>query len=579
LQNNKLGENSSRQPGWHAACISRVETFAVKVTDATHARCELASTEVSMLTLSGVHRRPVILIILDGFGVNPSKQNNAVYEAPTPRLDDYFARYPHTLLHASGSAVGLPDGQMGNSEVGHLTLGAGEIIRQDIVCINDAIASGAFFAIPALLGALENARARQRPLHLLGLVSDGGVHSHIDHLYALIDACKRKGVKPLLHMITDGRDTAPQSALHGLPELEAKLRNAGGAIASIMGRYYAMDRDNRWERTELAWRALVMGKGQSAVSAETAIGAAYAAGDTDEFIRPILLPPFAKLQQDDVLISFNFRKDRPRQIVAALGKKGFMGFDRGAAPLVDITCMMPYSKADQFPYLFEPERPATTLGQVISCLGLAQFHCAETEKYAHVTYFFNGGRAEPYSGETQLLVPSPNVATYDLKPQMSAREVADAVIFAISRGRYAFMVVNFANGDMVGHTAKRHAVLAAVKTLDDEVGRVLDAAATAGYSVLLTADHGNCEEMVDPLTGEPQTQHTTYPVPCLIMDEENWKLSSTGGLANVAPTVLELMGIRIPEAMSARSLLLKSSKRLPGETRPAAGAVTLQGVA
>jgi len=528
-----------------------------------------------MATITGVPRRPVILVILDGFGVNPSKQNNAVFEAPTPKLDEYFAHYPHTLLNASGQAVGLPDGQMGNSEVGHLSLGAGAIIRQDIVKINDAISSEEFFKNPALNNAIDTAKKANRPLHLIGLVSDGGVHSHTEHLYALLDACKRKSVKPLLHMITDGRDTAPTYALKALPELEAKLSAAGGSIASIIGRYYAMDRDNRWERTELAWRALILGKGQSALTAETAIKAAYAAGDTDEFIRPIILPAFQSMKQGDQVISFNFRKDRPRQIVAALGKSEFFGFDRGDAPIPDVTCMMPYNRADQLPYLFESERPGTTLGQVVSSLGLAQFHCAETEKYAHVTYFFNGGRAEAYSGETQLLIPSPNVATYDLKPQMSAHEVANAVIFAMSRGRYGFIVVNFANGDMVGHTAKRHAVLSAVKTLDTEVGRVLKAAEIVGYSVLLTADHGNCEEMVDPLTGEPQTQHTTYPVPCMIMDEMNWKLSCSGGLSNVAPTVLELMGIKKPQAMESSSLLLKSFKREPIKRE----SMTLQGVA
>lgn len=531
-----------------------------------------------MSTLSGVPRRPVVLIILDGFGINPSKQNNAVYEAPTPHLDNYFSHFPHTMLNASGHAVGLPDGQMGNSEVGHLTLGAGAIIRQDMVRINDAIESGEFFHNVALNNALASAKLKGSPLHLIGLVSDGGVHSHIDHLYALIEACKQKGVKPLLHMITDGRDTAPQSALYGLHELEAKLNEAGGAIGSIMGRYYAMDRDNRWDRTELAWRALVMGKGHNAVSAETAIKAAYHAGDTDEFIRPILLPTFQPVAQDDAVLFFNFRKDRPRQLVSALGKKDFMGFDRGTAPIPQITCMMPYSRADGFPYMFKPEKPQITLGEIISTMGLAQFHCAETEKYAHVTYFFNGGRAEPYSGETQLLIPSPRVATYDLKPQMSAHEVADAVIKAMSLGRYAFIVVNFANGDMVGHTAKRHAVLSAVKTLDEEVGRVLASAENAGYSVVMTADHGNCEEMVDPITGEPHTQHTTYPVPCLIMDEANWKLSCDGGLSNIAPTVLQLMGIRQPDSIPATSLLLKSIQRprLPVST---ADTISLEGAA
>lgn len=515
-----------------------------------------------MSSISGVPRRPVILVILDGFGINPAKKNNAVYEAPTPNLDKYFSQYPHTLLCASGHAVGLPDGQMGNSEVGHLTLGAGSIIRQDMVKINDAILSGEFFENTALNHTIEIARQNKRPIHLLGLVSDGGVHSHINHLYTLIETCQRKSVKPLLHMITDGRDTAPQSALTWLPQLEARLHKAGGVVASITGRYYAMDRDNRWDRTELAWRAYILGKGQSSLTAETGIKSAYQAGDTDEFIRPILLPAFEKMQANDSVLCFNFRKDRPRQIIAALGKSEFTGFDRGEGATPHVTCMMPYSKADKFPFLFDSEKPEITLGQTISSLGLSQFHCAETEKFAHVTYFLNGGRAEAYTGESRMLIPSPNVATYDLKPQMSATEVTNAVIKAINHGRHSFIVVNYANGDMVGHTAKRHAILSAVKALDTEVGRLLDAAETAEYSVVLTADHGNCEEMVDPYTGEPQTRHTNYPVPCLVMDKSYWELSAHGGLSNVAPTILELMGIRKPETMRSGSLLLKEHQRI-----------------
>lgn len=528
----------------------------------------LESTEYSvplekmpMKNVSSVPRRPVILVILDGVGVNPSRQNNGVIEADTPGLDGYFSRYPHTTLQASGHLVGLPDGQMGNSEVGHLTLGAGSIIRQDTVRISDAIDSGAFFANPVFAEAMDKAKGNGRPVHLLGLVSDGGVHSDLGHLLALIKMCRQRGVRPLLHMVSDGRDTPPQSALHYLPEIEAALHEAGGQIASIMGRYYAMDRDKRWDRTELAWRALLLGKGEHATCAQTAIGSAYAAGDTDEFIRPILITGFEPVSKRDCVISFNFRKDRPQQIVAALGVAGFMGFDRGNAPLADVVCMMPYERSLNLPYAFEPETPATTLGHVVSAYQLRQFHCAETEKYAHVTYFFNGGRTTPYSGERQLLVPSPKVATYDLKPSMSASEVADAVIGAISQGIYGFILVNFANGDMVGHTAQRQAVLEAVGTLDREVSRLLQAAEAAGYSVLLTADHGNCEELVDPFTGVPHTQHTTYPVPCLIVDEANWQLSSSGGLANVAPTVLQLMGLSIPSEMTAGSLLLRE---LPG---------------
>ena len=521
-----------------------------------------------MPNISGVPRRPVILLILDGFGVNPSKRNNAVAEARTPNLDAYFARYPHTLLRASGAAVGLPDGQMGNSEVGHLTLGAGDVIRQDIVRINEAIASGDFFANSALCEAADCAAGTGRPLHLIGLVSDGGVHSHLEHLYALLRLCRQRGARPLLHMITDGRDTPPHSALDYLPEVERRVHAAGGAIASVMGRYFAMDRDKRWERTELAWRALVLGKGQHAQCAETAIRSAYLAGDSDEFIRPILLPPALRLEQDDPAVFFNFRKDRPRQLVAALGALDFTGFDRGDAALARITCMMPYDRSLELPFACTPDQPEATLGQIVSTMGLAQFHCAETEKYAHVTYFFNGGRNVPYSGETQLLIPSPKVATYDLNPAMSASEIADAVIAAISQGRHALMVVNFANGDMVGHTAIPDAVIHAVETLDREVGRLLDAASNAGYSVILTADHGNCEEIVDPFTGEPHTQHTTYPVPCLVMDQDNWQLSCGGGLANVAPTVLHLMGIAVPAAMPAASLLLRRLPAARHDTRP-----------
>ena len=509
------------------------------------------------MALNDIPRRPVVLIILDGFGVNPSKINNAVAEAKTPNLDKYFSRYPHTLLQASGTAVGLPDGQMGNSEVGHLTLGAGSLISQDIVQIDKAIENESFYANPALLCAIRKAKETNRPLHLLGLVSDGGVHSSLNHLLALIRLCKKQRVKPLLHMITDGRDTPPKSALNYLHRVQSALYESGGAIATITGRYFSMDRDNRWERTELAWRAIVMGKGQRGHDAESAIKSAYAAGDTDEFFRPIILPSFQLLRDGDQIISFNFRKDRPRQVVAAIGSSTFSSFDRGQHPVVDVTCMMPYLKDNDMPYAFSPDRPDITLGQVLSEKGIRQFHCAETEKYPHVTYFFNGGRQEPYSGETQYLIPSPKVATYDQKPEMSAPEIADAVIDAIKKNTYGFMVVNFANGDMVGHTARYDAVIHAVEALDSEAGRLLDAAVAADYSVILTADHGNCEELVDPCSDAPHTQHTLYPVPCMIIDEQSWQLSCNASLVNIAPTVLQLMGLDKPPQMTASSLLLK----------------------
>lgn len=505
---------------------------------------------------SGVPRQPTLLVILDGFGVNMSKQNNAVAEAETPQLDAYFARYPHTHLNASGESVGLPDGQMGNSEVGHMTLGSGNVVLQDMVQINRAIEDGSFFDNSTLLQAARAARKKSRPLHLVGLVSDGGIHSHIDHLKALIQLCRAQGVKPLLHMITDGRDSPPKSALIYLREIENDLHEAGGAVATIVGRYYAMDRDRRWERTEMAWRALTLGQGYKALSAETAIGSAYAKGDTDEFIRPIKLPASENILAGDEVIFFNYRKDRPRQLVAALGLESFSGFDRGETPLANICCMMPYTNKQGLAYAFEPHRPITTLAKIVSEAGLSQFHCAETEKFSHVTHFFNGGRDDPHPAEQRMLIPSPRVATYDQMPEMNAAQVADAVESAIKTGEFAFIVVNFANGDMVGHTAVRDAVIAAVEALDREVGRVLNTATDAGYSVIVTADHGNCEEMVDPVTGNPHTQHTTYPVPCMVIDRKNWKLSSSGGLANIAPTVLQLMGFAVPSTMQS-SLLLK----------------------
>ncbi len=511
-----------------------------------------------MSKFSGVPRQPVLLLIMDGVGVNPGKQDNAVYEADTPCLDNYFSHYPHTVLNASGAAVGLPDGQMGNSEVGHMTLGSGQILHQDMVRICDAIKSSDFFSNPVLLQTLNKAKIQNRPVHLLGLVSSGGVHSHKEHLFALIEACRLYGVKPLLHMISDGRDTPPQSARDQLPEIEERLKLAGGAIASLCGRFYAMDRDQRWERTKLAWRALIKGEGDEFASCELALESAYKEGFGDEFIRPALFPSFETILDSDVCIFFNFRKDRPRQLVSALSVEGFNGFERGASARPEVTCMMPYDPVNQLPYLFDSERPEITLAQILSEQGVQQLHCAETEKYPHVTYFFNGGRDEPYPGEHRIMIPSPKVETYDLKPQMSAPEVADAIIKAIASEQYGFMVVNFANGDMVGHTAKRHAVLAAVTALDTQVGRVLDAARQANYSVVVTADHGNCEEMVSPVSGEPNTQHTTYPVPCLIMDRQNWKLSCQSGLASIAPTVLQLMGIKIPQHMKYDSLLLES---------------------
>ncbi|MDH3220714.1 MAG: 2,3-bisphosphoglycerate-independent phosphoglycerate mutase [Gammaproteobacteria bacterium] len=509
-------------------------------------------------------RRPTLLVILDGFGINPDPTNNAVMLANTPSFDRYFDAYPMTTLEASGRGVGLPAGQMGNSEVGHMTIGCGSIVKQDLVRIDDAIEDGSFFENPALLDAVNAAREAGRPLHLAGLVSEGGVHSHIDHLQALIRLCQRHQVVPQVHMITDGRDTAPQAALSCLPDLEALLRDCGGRIATISGRYYAMDRDRRWERVRLAWDNIVHATGIEAESAQQAIQQSYDAGRGDEFILPTRLPGQQPLQAGDEMIFFNFRNDRARQICAAFALEQFDDFPRGPdyRP-IRVTTMTYYDDRLGAPIAFAPTRPETTLGGVISEAGLRQLHCAETEKYAHVTFFFNGGRESPYPGEDRKLIDSPRVATYDLQPEMSAPAVADAVVAALQSGNYEFIVVNFANGDMVGHTAVRAAVIEAVEALDREVGRVLDAAIANDFAVVLTADHGNCDEMVDPVSGEPHTQHSNHPVPCLVIDAATSKLAQGENLSAIAPTVLQLMGLEKPPGMTGRSVILDSWSELP----------------
>jgi 2,3-bisphosphoglycerate-independent phosphoglycerate mutase len=506
-------------------------------------------------------RRPVVLIILDGFGSNPSKANNAVVLAETPHLDRLFSSNAHTVLQASARAVGLPEGQMGNSEVGHMTLGSGCVVRQDLVLIDDAIADRSFYDNKALQAAAKRAVEGGRPLHLMGLVSNGGVHSHVRHLSALIKLAKYQGARPVVHMITDGRDTAPRSALSYLAAVDEALAAAGGVIGTVAGRYYAMDRDKRWDRTKLAFDAVVHGRGRRVGSAREAIERAYAADEDDEFICPTIVEDGEPIRDGDPVIFFNFRKDRPRQMVSALYNRHFDQFDRGDFSAADLTCMMEYDPWFGLPTAFAHEMPPVVLGEILSDARLRQFHCAETEKYAHVTFFFNGGRSDPFPGEERCLIPSPQVATYDLKPEMSAHEVADAVIAALETRAYAFIVVNFANGDMVGHTAVRNAVIEAVEVLDREVGRVVDSAAEHGYSVLLTADHGNCDEMIDPLTGEPHTRHTVYPVPCLIVDDLSWRLRVGAGIEDVAPTVLQLMGLPQPEAMQGKSILHKPVQR------------------
>lgn len=502
-------------------------------------------------------RRPVLLIIMDGIGVNPSKRNNAVSLANTPNLDRIQSTHPTCLLEASGRAVGLPEGQMGNSEVGHLSIGAGTLLRQDLVKIGDAIDDGSFGTNEAIAAAVDQARQKGVPLHLLGLVSDGGVHSHTDHLIALLALCEAQDVRPVVHMITDGRDTAPKSAEQYLATIKPALESAGGAFGTLSGRYYAMDRDNRWERVEKAWQAIVRGDGRQTDSIESGIATAYAGDETDEFILPTVINGYQGLEKEAEVLFFNFRNDRPRELSEALALDSFTGFDRGDTKPVTLTTMTRYESSYPFACAFTRDEPGKTLGQVVADAGIEQIRSAETEKYPHVTFFFNGGRDEPLPNETRLLVDSPKVATYDLQPEMSAAEVTDGIVAALSEQSAGLVVVNLANGDMVGHTGVPEAVIKSVETVDTMVGKMWSAAVDNGYSIVLTADHGNADMLVDPVTGAPHTQHTTFPVPCTVHDSTAWELGNGNGLPAIAPTILQLMGLDAPKSMSGRSLLLR----------------------
>ncbi len=502
-----------------------------------------------------VPRKPTVLIVMDGVGIHQEIENNAFALAATPRLDDYFSRYPSTLLDASGHAVGLPEGQGGNSEVGHLTLGSGMVLQQDLVRIDNAIKTGEFFQNAVLIEACDRALQQGRPLHLVGLVSDGGVHGHVRHLLALIDLATRCGVVPMLHLISDGRDTASDAVLRYYRLIEMPLRHAGGAVASVCGRYFAMDRNRQWDRTAKAWRAMTRAGSDAAVSVEAAIDAAYQRGQSDEFIEPVSIAGGEPIAPGDPVICFNYRNDRMQQLAAALAQPQFDAFDRGDWTAAELFTMTHYEDGLPAAVAFPKLAPEVTLGGVISAAGLRQLHVAETEKYAHVTFFFNGGRENALPGEERILVPSPDVSTYDLAPEMSAAAVADRVVEAIEAAAFDFIVVNFANGDMVGHTGVPEAIVRAVEAVDAAVGRVLDAALAHGYAAIVTADHGNCEEMVDPVSGKPSTSHTANPVPCLIVDDHIAALDDGHGLASVAPTVLELMGLPVPAAMHHGSLL------------------------
>jgi 2,3-bisphosphoglycerate-independent phosphoglycerate mutase len=495
------------------------------------------------------------LIVLDGWGLAPPGSGNAISQASTPVFDGLWERFPRTTLSASGRDVGLPDGQMGNSEVGHLNLGAGSIIPQDLTRIDDAIADGQFFENPALLAACEAARSSPRGrLHLMGLVSDGGVHSGWEHIEACIELAAREGVPDLVvHAFTDGRDTLPTAGAGYIRELERWLHHAG-RIGTVCGRYYAMDRDRRWDRTELAYDAIVEARGLRAPNAAEAIADAYGQDETDEFVRPVVIGDYDGVADGDAVVHFNFRPDRARQLVRALGEASFDDFERGRAPRVHLTTLTEYRRGWPYPVAFPPRTPDTTLAEVISRRGERQLHVAETEKYAHVTYFFNGGREDEWEGEERCLVPSVrDVPTYDHRPEMSAAEVSGAFCSRWAEDGFRFGIVNFANPDMVGHTGVIAAAVAAVETVDRCLGEVISAVHRTGGACLVTADHGNCDVMLEA-DGSPNTAHSTNSVP-LIVTVAGLRLSDGGVLADVTPTALALLGVGQPAEMTGRSPL------------------------
>ncbi len=514
----------------------------------------------------------VALVILDGWGCSPETEGNAIYLADTPNLDRLYKEYPHALLHAAGEAVGLPPGQMGNSEVGHLNIGAGRVVYQELTRISRSIQSGDFFKNPVLIKAMEKVRQQGGALHLVGLVSDGGVHSHIEHLLALLEmAGKRKVERTFVHAILDGRDTPPAIARVFLEQLQKHIQQIGvGQIATICGRYYAMDRDRRWKRVERAYRAYVYGEGRKAVEPLQALEEAYARGETDEFVEPVVMVdasgnPLALIKELDSVIFFNFRPDRARQLSHALTDEVFPHFDRGEKrPLPYFVSMTEYEHTLPVPVAFPPEYLAATLGEVYSRHGLAQLRVAETEKYAHVTFFLNGGREEPFPGEERILVPSPKVSTYDLQPEMSAPEVTRRVVEALGGDRYALIVVNYANADMVGHTGNIEAAVAAVEAVDRCLGEIYSAAMDRGWKVLICGDHGNAERMYDQ-SGGNHTAHTPNPVPLLLLGEKGASLRPAGILADLAPTILDLAGLPCPPEMTGQTMLVR-----PGiaQTRP-----------
>ncbi|MDN5347514.1 MAG: 2,3-bisphosphoglycerate-independent phosphoglycerate mutase [Clostridia bacterium] len=504
--------------------------------------------------------KPLLLVVLDGWGLKEEKEGNAILKANLPNYRRLEATYPTTRLAAAGEAVGLPAGQMGNSEVGHLNLGAGRIVYQELTRISRAIREGSFFANEVLLEAVRSAREAGGSLHLMGLVSDGGVHSHLDHLFALLELARREDLKKVyIHAFLDGRDVPPANALEYIVPLEEECRRLGvGRIATVMGRYYAMDRDRRWERTARAYRAIVAGEGLKAPAATAAVEQAYARGETDEFVQPTVIEergrPVATVETGDAVIFFNFRADRARQLTRAFVDREFTAFERPGGRLqLYFVCLTQYDATIPAPVAFPPQELRRTLGEEIAAAGLKQLRIAETEKYAHVTFFFNGGLEEPFPREDRVLVPSPKVATYDLKPEMSAYEVTEKVLERLDL--YDFIVLNFANPDMVGHTGVLEATVKALEAVDACLGRIAAAIEERGAPLLITGDHGNAEEMLEP-DGGPHTAHTSNPVPFILVDRRyrGVKLRE-GALEDVAPTILALLGLPQPPEMTGRNLI------------------------
>ena len=508
-------------------------------------------------------KKVTMLMILDGFGINENEKANAVKLANTPNIDKLMKICPTTKIYTSGLNVGLPDGQMGNSEVGHTNIGAGRIVYQELTRITKSIEDGDFFSNPELVGTIENCKKHNSKLHILGLLSDGGVHSHIRHLFAVLELAKRKDFEDVyVHCFMDGRDTPPTSGESYIIKLEEKMKEKGvGKIASISGRFYAMDRDKRWNRVQKAYDAIVNGKGIKCTSAISAIEGSYQKEVFDEFVQPTVITnqnnePIAKIEENDSVIFFNFRPDRARELTRAIVDNDFNEFQTKKMNL-DYVCFTQYDETmPNVKIAFKPETLKNTFGEYISNRGLTQLRIAETEKYAHVTFFFNGGEEKQYPGEDRILVPSPKVETYDLKPEMSAIEVTDKVVEAINSRKYDCIILNYANPDMVGHTGNLDAAIKAIETIDECVGRVVEAVNSNEGILLITADHGNAEQMLDYKTGEPHTAHTTNPVPLILVGKEEVKLKE-GKLADLAPTMLKLMGLEKPDEMTGESIIVE----------------------